>query len=185
MRQHVAQLVMEYGGIFGRFEVSVGFSPESPASGQTLKYLTRVSLSAQNRFPVRSLKRLALGIDLGHSRLSEIFLRQNIDRKLGPGFGDPDILKFEDGRPVGISNLRGPIHERQPFIGALATFGKSPFYPHVSLLTTRAAQYGGLIGFDVTKSPYQDEYWILCPLLRGTTYSYSKILSNKMLWILL
>ena len=112
MREHVTELIVEGIAIFGRLEIAEVFPPRGPATGEALKHLSGVTLSTQLRLAVCSDDRIPLLISLGHSGFPEIFLCENVDRQLGPGFGNVDVVQLEHSRPVGITNFRRTFHER-------------------------------------------------------------------------
>jgi hypothetical protein len=89
----------------------------SPAAGQPSKDLPRVPLASQHRFTVGSHDRASIGMDLGDPGLSEIFLRQDIDRELRPGLGNVDIRQLEDSGSIRVPDLRRPFDERHILIG--------------------------------------------------------------------
>ena len=130
MREHVTELIMEGIGIFRSLEIAEVFPPGSPTTGEPFKHLSGVTLPSQLRLAVRPDDRIPLLISLRHSGFPEIFLGENIDRKLGPGLGNVDIFQLKHGRSVGITNFRRTFHEWQVFIGTLSATCKSAFYSH-------------------------------------------------------
>src|SRR5215510_12106082 len=130
MRKHVTELIMEGIGIFWGLEIAEAFPPESPATGEPFKYLSRVTLRSQLWLSVRSDDRIPLLISLGYSGFPKIFLGKNIDRKLGPGLGNVDIFQLKHGRSVWITNFRRTFHKWQVFVRTLPTMCKSAFYSH-------------------------------------------------------
>ena len=130
MPEHVTELIMERIGIFRSFEIAEILSPGGPTTGETLKYLSGVTLSPQLRLTVRPDDRVSLLIVLRHAGFPEIFLGENIDRELRPGLWNVDVFQLKHGRSVGITNFRRTFHERQVLIGTLSAMCKSAFYSH-------------------------------------------------------
>ncbi len=115
-RQHVAELVVERFRILIAAKVPVLFAPVRPAAGETIEDLARVSL--RPCYGVAALRhlRVAVVVELRHSRLAEVLLDQHVDRHLRPVLGCLDTVHRKDEAPVGVSNLRGSIYELDGFV---------------------------------------------------------------------
>jgi hypothetical protein len=48
---------------------------------------------------------LPVGTDLGHAGLPEVFLRQDVDRQLGPFLGNIDVVQLKDRGAIGVLDL--------------------------------------------------------------------------------
>jgi hypothetical protein len=97
----------------------------APAAGQTLEDLPRVAFAAEHGLAVLVEHRLAaivraFGMELGHARLAEVLLRQDVDRDLAPLARCVEVACLEDERTVGVPDLRAPLGERDAFVGRLA-----------------------------------------------------------------
>src|SRR5207237_1842124 len=109
--QHVAQLIVKGRGVLFGVEIVVPLSPMRPTSGQPMEDLARIPLPAEDGFAVRTVHDFAVRSKLRNARLSEVFLRKDVHRKLSPAFGYVDVIDFESDGPIRVSDLRRPLHE--------------------------------------------------------------------------
>src|SRR5581483_1632935 len=144
--KHVAELVMEGGGVVFRGEIAALPAPIGPAAGEAVEHLLGGELADKALFLRQAFQRLGVGdrapqprwhalfLDLlqarGNARFAEIFLGKHVGGDLRPGRGDLDIVEAEHDGAVGILDLRCRQSEINPCVGCFTLRGVATFDSH-------------------------------------------------------
>ncbi len=140
VREHVAELVVKCLAIIGRIEIPCSVAPEAPGIGEPMENLPGVMLRSRvlarrGQGRLRGRHHFHPGVfGFGrYSRLSEVFLGDDVGRDLAPRGRHDDAVHVEYELAVGISYLADALLPGDSLVGALALTRKFPFEFHVIL----------------------------------------------------
>jgi hypothetical protein len=136
--EHVADLVIERLRVDLGVEVVMRATPVRPRAGEAVEDFTCIPFTAEHRPSVAVEHGPAIRAGLGHARLAEILLGEDVRRHRRPARGHGDALLAKDRGPIRVLDLRCAEIELDPGVWAVAFLGVAAGDLHAALLTAVA-----------------------------------------------
>jgi hypothetical protein len=101
----VAEFVLERLCVVATIKVAVVLTPVTPATGESVEYLTRIGLTAEYGLTALIVERFAVASNLRNTSLAKVLLCKDVDSDLAPVPRNLDVARLKYERAIGVADL--------------------------------------------------------------------------------